>query len=72
MAGRKTHTTDKRLKGKLSIPQLAQKLGVSRQRIHYLINSGRIKYTWIGDRMFIPEEHATVLPPPPRTRRRKA
>ena len=54
---------DKRLAGKLTVGQVAEKLGVTRQQIDKWLKSGRIKYEWIGPARYVrPEDCKKPVP----------
>jgi excisionase family DNA binding protein len=54
---------DNRIKGKLTVGQVARKLGVTRQMIDEWMRQGRIKHTWIGLQRFVAPQDA-VKPEP--------
>lgn len=43
----------------LTVTETAERLGMRRQSVHYLINSGQIKAVWMLGRWAIPTEEVT-------------
>ena len=54
---------DNRIKNKLTVGQVAEKLQVSRQQIDKWLKAGRMKFEWIGPARYVKPEHA-VKPEP--------
>ena len=49
------HGPRHQLAGLVTVPEAARRLGVTRQRIHQLLEEGRMAYVWASDRRLIYE-----------------